>query len=171
MASATTGRARETKRSRARQREAFLSHFAANCNVTAAAAAAGVTPNTLYRWRRDEPDFAEAWAEALAMGYQMLEARLVAHALAGTPGEELDGVEDIAAAPIHVELALKLMSVQRHSAMKGFPGRPRKQVPREEMLKVLLARLDLIERRKRAAAEREAALATEHIEPVAEPRA
>lgn len=149
--------------SRDAQQEAFLAHFSANCNVAAAAAAAGATVSALYRWRRDDPAFAEAWGEALAMGYQLLEARLVAHALAGTGGGELDGIEPIAAAPIHVELALKLMALQRHSAAKGFPGRPRKPVAREDMLKVLLARIELIEQRKRAAAAREAARTIEHV--------
>jgi hypothetical protein len=152
-----SGVKRRTGRARAKARETFLSHFAANCNVAAAAAAAGVSAPALYRWRRDEPDFAAAWDEALEMGYQLLEARLVAHALDGDCGGALNGIAPIAAAPIEVELALKLMALHRQNAAKGVRGRPPKPVPREDMMKVLLARIELIEQRRRAKAEREAA--------------
>lgn len=144
------------------RRETFLSHFAANCNVTAAANAAGVPVSTLYRWRRDDADFAEEWGQALAMGYQLLEARLVAHALAGEQHGDVTGIAELNAAPVPVELALRLMGLQRHSKTRGFAGRPLKTMPREDMLKVLLARIEMIEQRKRIAAERAAAKTIEH---------
>lgn len=154
-----TGKRTGNRRSRSKvvhQRETFLAHFAANCNVVAAAAAAGVSAQTLYDWRRDDDDFAEAWAGALAMGYQLLESRLLAHALAGAQGGDMDGIAPIGAEPIHVELALKLMGLHRHSSTKGFPGGRLKPVAREDMLKVLLERIEHVEKRKKLAAERDA---------------
>lgn len=152
---------RAGKRGRAaslqRRRETFLAHFAANCSVREAAAAAGVPVSTLYLWRKTEPDFAAEWAEALATGYEMLEARLVEHALAGEVRETLDGVEDMPVAPVNVTLALKLIELRRRAAPRRLEGRPLKVPAPGETLKVLLARLDLIETRKRALAEREVA--------------
>lgn len=155
---------RTNKRGRAaslaRRRMTFLSHFAANFNVREAAAAAGVPVTTLYLWRKTEPEFAEAWAEALTAGYQMLEARLLEHALAGGPsGAEaaLDAVEGTSVAPVNVQLALKLMELHRRAAPRRRQGPPLKMPAPGETLKVLLARIDMIEKRRQLEAERLAA--------------
>lgn len=134
------------------RRQAFLGHFAANCNVEAAAAAAGVPVSTLYGWRRTDADFAADWIEALTLGYQLLEARLIAHALAGRDDGSIDGIAGTPVAPVNVDLAFKLMGLQRHGTTKGFPGRPRKTVQRDEAMGIFLKRLEQIERRKAAAA-------------------
>jgi hypothetical protein len=132
------------------RRQVFLGHFAGNCNITAAAAAAGIPLSTLYSWRRTEADFAAEWNEALTMGYQMLEARLIAHALAGGDGTALDAIPDTPIEPVNVDLALKLMGRQRYGTTQGFAGRPPKVVPRDEALRIFLKRLEQIEARKRA---------------------
>jgi hypothetical protein len=49
-----TGRARET----------FLRILEETCNVTEAARAAGFDRSTAYRWRDEDPAFAEAWKQA-----------------------------------------------------------------------------------------------------------
>ncbi len=144
--------ARVRRQSLGRRREAFLSHFAANCNVVAAAAAAAVPITTLYDWRREDADFAAAWNDALAMGYAMLEARLVAHALAGVRGETLESAGSGEVAPVSVDLALKLMGMHRHHAARRASPSTMKWAPREDVLKVLLDRLELIDKRRRAAA-------------------
>lgn len=138
----------------ARRRETFLAHFAANCNVGQAARAAGVPLSTLYLWRRDEPGFAAEWADAQAAGYQMLEARLVAHALAGSQGETLDGVAEIAVEPVNVELALKLIDLRQRGATKRMGRPPSRPVTREDLAAELVKRLDMIDRRRRMAAAR-----------------
>jgi hypothetical protein len=60
------------------RKEVFLAHFAATCDVSASAAAAGVCESTVYEHRRSDPAFALAWQEALEQGYARLEAEAVA---------------------------------------------------------------------------------------------
>lgn len=52
----------------------FLGHFAGTCDTTAAAEAAGVDESTVYKHRLRNPDFAEAWQQALDQRYARLEA-------------------------------------------------------------------------------------------------
>jgi hypothetical protein len=56
---------------------AFLSHFAATCDATASAEAAGVCLATVYSHRRNDPAFAAGWREAEEAGYVALEAEMV----------------------------------------------------------------------------------------------
>ena len=63
-----------------RRQEEFLTHFAASCNVRWSAAAANVSPSTVYRRRRTDPAFKAAWAEAQCQGYAALEADLILQA-------------------------------------------------------------------------------------------
>lgn len=63
-------------------RATFLAHFASDCDTNAAAAAAGVSVATIHYRRRKDPDFAAAYAEALAEGYAHLEAELLRRRLA-----------------------------------------------------------------------------------------
>lgn len=58
------------------RREIFLNHFSMHCDSEAAALAAGVCDSTVYKTRREDPDFAEAWQCALEQGYALLEAEL-----------------------------------------------------------------------------------------------
>ncbi|NYT44590.1 terminase [Alcaligenaceae bacterium] len=52
---------------------AFCAALAETCNVGKACAAVGVSRYTAYKWRKDMPDFAEAWAEAMKAGLLALE--------------------------------------------------------------------------------------------------
>lgn len=54
-------------------RKAFLEHLAESSNVKRAAAFAGVSTSQVYKARREESDFAHAWAAALLDGYCHLE--------------------------------------------------------------------------------------------------
>jgi hypothetical protein len=56
------------------RQEVFLAHFAATCNETEAAEAAGVCRSTVYRLRRRDPVFAAAHQAALEQSYVRLEA-------------------------------------------------------------------------------------------------
>lgn len=136
-------------------RETFLDHLAATCNVREAAAVIGVIPGSVYTLRRREPAFAEQWEEALALGYQMLETRVIGHVLAGGgPGDKLKCGIDSTLGSIDFDSALRLLGMHRNAA-----GKPRKNrgpvfaLP-EETDKALLAKLRQIEaRRAREAAE------------------
>ena len=67
-------RATRRRRFTAERKAIFLRHFAATCDATAAAAAAGVSESCVYEHRRTDPDFAAAWQAALEQGYARLEA-------------------------------------------------------------------------------------------------
>lgn len=129
-------------------REAFLDCLAATCNVAASAVAGGVSERTVHKWRRKDAAFAQAWGEALALGYEMLETRLVGHALAGEQGGTIAGGE--AMPPVSVEMAFKLLS--RHRDAPGKPRRatgfPRRYADKDDTDRVILARLAQIEARR-----------------------
>ena len=72
-----------------KKRAVFLDELAGTCNVRQAAAAARVTPQSVYRLRRKDPGFVEEWHEALLAGYEMLETELLGHLLSGNPGKTI----------------------------------------------------------------------------------
>jgi hypothetical protein len=53
--------------------EPFLAELAHGASVTAAAEYAGVSRAMAFRWRRDDPEFAQRWEEAMQMGVDRLE--------------------------------------------------------------------------------------------------
>lgn len=59
---------------RVEKQRAFLARFRVNANVGDACTAAGVSRSTVYSWRRREPGFAEAMAEAQAVAVDRLES-------------------------------------------------------------------------------------------------
>jgi hypothetical protein len=61
----------------------FLEELAITSNVAAAAAVADLATSKVYALRRSDPDFAKAWYEALAEGYDNLEMELLAHLRSG----------------------------------------------------------------------------------------
>lgn len=67
--------------------EVFLEELAATSNVTAAAATADLTKSTIYKLRREDPDFARQWYAALAEGYDNLEMDLLQHLRSGESPE------------------------------------------------------------------------------------
>ena len=66
-------RRRRNVRFDAARQALFLAHFAATCDVTAAAGAAGVAVSTVHLHRRTDFAFAHACRTALAEGYALLE--------------------------------------------------------------------------------------------------
>lgn len=56
----------------------FINELAETSNVKAAAQAASVSQATVYKRRREDPDFAARWYAALAEGYDNLEMELLA---------------------------------------------------------------------------------------------
>ncbi len=86
------------------------------CDVEGAARLIGMPPETLYRTRRKDADFAAGWREALALGYEMIEMRLAGRALCGRTGGDADADADADAGSsdtFDAEMALKLLARRR----------------------------------------------------------
>lgn len=66
-----------------KQLEQFLDHLRASANVTASADHTGASRRTMYRRRDSDPDFAEAWDDALETAIDMLEGEARRRALHG----------------------------------------------------------------------------------------
>ena len=108
-------RRRRHVRFTAERQEIFLAHFAMTCDTTAAAEAAGVSESTVHLHRRKNPEFAEAYAAALAEGYVHLEAEAVRLRLKAQ--RDLRTAVEAAAdnSPLHV---------QRRGTAEGGGGAP-----------------------------------------------
>lgn len=61
----------------------FINELAETSNVAAACKAAGISQACVYKKRRDDPDFARRWFEALSEGYDRLEMELLARLRSG----------------------------------------------------------------------------------------
>lgn len=61
----------------------FINELAETSNVKAATVAADVSQSLVYKKRRECPDFARKWYEALAEGYDNLEMELLGRLRAG----------------------------------------------------------------------------------------
>jgi len=66
------------------QRDQFLRLIYDGCRVRAAAAAIGVGETTVYRWRRNEPEFQQAWDEALEHRTEQMVKEAHRRALSGS---------------------------------------------------------------------------------------
>lgn len=75
-------RRRRLVRFDAARRDLFLTHFARDCDLKAAAAAVGVHPATITYHRRTDRAFDRACIEALDQGFESLEAEAVRQGLA-----------------------------------------------------------------------------------------
>lgn len=137
----------------AAKRQNFLDALAATCNITKAAAFAQVTLSTVYRARTRDPVFAEHWREAMAIGFDRLEALVLEHGGAGGPIEiDPDRAERLAdgLAPFDFERAMTVLKYAM-AARDGVPnrrtGRPRVDATREETNAALLKALDAVRKR------------------------
>jgi transcriptional regulator with XRE-family HTH domain len=86
---ATKGIGFQRRRARAceftpEKQERFFEVLGDTANLTAAAAAAGVSRMTISNWRRKDAAFARRWAATLEEGYALLEMHLLGMALFGT---------------------------------------------------------------------------------------
>lgn len=84
----------------------FLDALADTSNVSAAARMAGINPSRAYKIRREEPDFADKWSDALIEGYEHLELETLHRLRVGT-GKD-DNKFDIAN-------ALRLLTLHRET--------------------------------------------------------
>ncbi|MBO9516386.1 MAG: hypothetical protein J7549_19900 [Variovorax sp.] len=81
----------------------FLQTLAETSNVTRSAAAAKVAPSRAYKARREDPDFAAQWREALLEGYDHLEMEVLGHLRAGGSAAKLDVASAIRLLTMHRE--------------------------------------------------------------------
>ncbi len=140
----------------AAERQVFLDHLAACCNVTRAAAAAGVGVSTVYDARRRDPAFAEAWDQAIEAGYATLEALLIERAALGEafggggyqPGDTpVPGPETI-----DTWLALDLLRLSRApKAPRKAAGAPPRRASEKALTDAICAKLDVLARRRKQA--------------------
>ncbi|HMB75485.1 MAG TPA: hypothetical protein VKN76_03740 [Kiloniellaceae bacterium] len=66
-----------------KRRARFLEVLSEHAIVGRAAAAAGASRSAFYRWRREDPDFAADWDEAVDLGISALEDEALRRALEG----------------------------------------------------------------------------------------
>ncbi len=66
------------------KRAKFISSLAEGASITEAAKSAGVCRMTVYRLRESDPDFAEAWDDALEAGTDLIEDEALRRATKGT---------------------------------------------------------------------------------------
>jgi len=131
--------------SKARE-NAFLSILADTCNVTLAAAEAGVSVSHAYRRRQSDAAFRGAWLEAIGAAYHRLELVLLERAFVGN--EKLirrkDGSEE-RMVEYPNQLALTLLKMHRDTAVEATTEVPPDDV--EEIRERLLEKLERIRKR------------------------
>ena len=144
-------KASEKNWSKAKESE-FLSVLAETCNVTLAAAAAGVSVSAAYRRRKADAAFRGAWLEAVGTAYQRLEMVLLERAFVGT--EKLvrrrDGSEE-RMVEYPNQLALTLLKMHRDTAVEATTEVAPDDV--EEIRERLLEKLERLRKRECAAGE------------------
>jgi hypothetical protein len=125
----------------------FLSILADTCNVSLAAAEAGVSVSQAYRRRKADAAFRGAWLEAIAAAYQKLELVLLERAFAGTEKivRRKDGSEE-RLVEYSNQLALTLLKMHRDTAVEATREVPIDDV--EEIRERLLEKLDRLRRRE-----------------------
>jgi hypothetical protein len=126
---------------------AFLSVLAETCNVTRAAAEAGVSLSGAYQRRKADAAFRGAWFEAIATAYQRLEMVLLERAFVGT--EKLvrrrDGSEE-RMVEYPNQLALTLLKMHRDTAVETTAEVAPDDV--EEIRERLLEKLERLRKRE-----------------------
>ncbi len=126
----------------------FLAALAETSNVSEAARIAGVSLARAYKTRRERPDFAAAWRDALAEGYDQLEQELLAH------------LRGAAAGRIEAASAIRLLTAHRKAVAEVRAA----QEPDSDA-EVRAALDTMFERMRREAAEVDAAHAADEADP------
>ncbi len=94
-------------------RRKFLDALALTCNISIAAEHVGMCESNAYAVRRRDPVFAAQWREALDLGAERLEAKLIEHGGAGLPLPPADPTralaEGLVPPPFNFEIALRTL--------------------------------------------------------------
>lgn len=93
-------------------RTAFLAALAESSNVKQSALEAGVDPSTAYKLRRNDPEFARLWLEALWEGYLHLEMEVLRRLRASDLQTDAAGKFDFAN-------AIRLLNAHRENAARA----------------------------------------------------
>jgi hypothetical protein len=98
----------------------FLTALAETCNVSEALRRSKVPMTVAYRRRKMDAAFRAEWAEAIAIGYQRLEALLLDRAFNGTEKviRRKDGSEE-RVLEYSNQLGLQLLKMHRETAMEA----------------------------------------------------
>lgn len=134
------------------KRQIFLDHLAGCSNLARAAAAAGTTTTTVNYHRRRDEVFAAQVTDALEAGYQALEAAMIERA--AHAGYDPGAHAAVAPGPesLDTALALHLLSLRKAPGVSrtGKAGRPKQRASEAELNRAILAKLELLDRRKKA---------------------
>lgn len=89
----STGLQRQPNRSLVSMRaeRVFLAHLAETANITDACRVARIAKSTVYKRKRERPEFAAAWERSVVQAYSRLEAEMLARALEPPAGEDWEG--------------------------------------------------------------------------------
>lgn len=90
----------------------FLQALAATSNVTASAKEAGVSPSRAYKARREQPDFAAQWRDALHEGYEHLEMEVLAYLRGNDPERKLDVANAIRLLAAHRDTVARMRALE-----------------------------------------------------------
>jgi hypothetical protein len=134
------------------KKQIFLDHLASCCTVKTSAAAAGVSAETVNNHRRKDPVFDEQCEQALKVGYDNLDAAMLARAARGgsyEPGP--DAAEAPGPETVDTMLGLHLLQLRRKpmGQRTGRAGYEPKRVSEKELNESLLAKLEVLHRRRR----------------------
>ncbi|MBB3990192.1 hypothetical protein [Croceicoccus naphthovorans] len=128
-------------------REVFLEHLAQTSNVSGAARAAKIKPGTIYRARRNDPEFAQAWFEALCEGYDLLELDLLRRLRMG------DNDSPTAKRKRKYDNATSFRLLSAHRATVSQMRADQQQLSEDEVIASINDKLDRMRERMRAAEE------------------
>ena len=124
-------------------RTAFFDALAATCSVRAAAEAAGVTQVAARTRKRDDPAFAQAWADAMALGAERLREEMFARVLEQVPADATESTPAALDTRTAMDL-IKMRASEPHARQQR--RRPDYATP-AEVSAALLKRLDALARR------------------------
>ena len=136
------------------KRTAFLTELASSCNVRRATAAVGMAPTTAYKLRDREPAFARAWQAALLIGYERLEAALLARALEAVGEIDFEALDERVALveKMTVDQAIRILAQHRESVRlgqaRGRRSSARHVATQEETDAALIKRIRIAERHR-----------------------
>ena len=133
------------------KKQIFLDTLSGCATVKRAAAAAGVTPETVNYHRRRNPVFARQCAEALDVAYDNLEAQKVADAAAAAYVPGPDAADAPGPESVDHGLALQLLGLRKRPIghRTGRAGYEPKRASEKELNEAILAQLDVLGRRLR----------------------
>ncbi|MEO0412944.1 MAG: hypothetical protein AAF221_14015 [Pseudomonadota bacterium] len=152
---------RTAKRLTQQRKAAFLEALSASANVSLSCQSANVSRTAVYAAKHNDPDFAAAWADAMHMALDALEAELIRRAIEGTENTQFYQGKPIGTVKSYSDsLAMFLLKSNRphvygdlKTAIADVQDAEIDDVQREGALKRLLDALEKLEAKQAAPAE------------------